>query len=59
VKTKDKLRMWLCRVVTELMPLSNARNLQEWVRMGRVLGKAGLSSGGDEGVIALMRKLPF
>jgi hypothetical protein len=32
--------MWLCRVVTELMPLSNTRNLQEWVRMGRVLGKA-------------------
>jgi hypothetical protein len=51
--------MWLCRVVTELMPLSNTRNLQEWVRMGRVLGKAGLSGGGDEGVIALMTKLPF
>jgi hypothetical protein len=33
--------------------------MQEWVRVGRVLGKGGLSGGGDEGVIALMRKLPF
>jgi hypothetical protein len=49
----------LCRIITELMPLSNSRKLQEWVRVGRVLGKGGLSGGGDEGVIALMRKLPF
>jgi hypothetical protein len=53
------MRRQLCRVITELIPLSNPRKLQEWVRVGRVLGKGGLSGGGDEGVIALMRKLPF
>jgi hypothetical protein len=53
------MRRRLCRVITELMPLSNSRKLQEWVRVGRVLGKGGLSGGGDEGVIALMRNLPF
>jgi hypothetical protein len=53
------MRRQLCRVITELMPLSNPRKLQEWVRVGRVLEKGGLSGGGDEGVTALMRKLSF
>lgn len=49
----------MCRLVEKLLPLQNARRLKEWVEQARAGRAGGALRGGDEGLIKMMRKLPF
>lgn len=49
----------VCRLVEKLLPLQNQRRLKEWVEQARSGRASGALRGGDEGVIRLMRTVPF
>ena len=46
-------------MVDKLLPLQNERRLREWVQQARASRGRGVLLGGDEGVIRLMKELPF